>query len=68
MCLNSFDLNLFASKMTTEEKFNAAVNVIRSLPKNGKVNVINTITHYVYINIERKKVKLIDGVSFYFLL
>lgn len=22
--------------MTTEEKFNAAVNVIRSLPKNGK--------------------------------
>lgn len=26
--------------MTTEEKFNAAVNVIRSLPKNGELMVL----------------------------
>lgn len=34
--------------MTTEEKFNAAVNVIRSLPKNGKVifqYIFNTYTY-----------------------
>lgn len=29
--------------MTTEEKFNAAVNVIKSLPKNGKVFKRNKI-------------------------
>lgn len=26
--------------MTTEEKFNAAVNVIRSLPKNGELLIL----------------------------
>lgn len=49
--------------MTTEEKFNAAVNVIRSLPKNGELMILivvvrlrNTVlesTFYVFVLISR---------------
>lgn len=37
--------------MTTEEKFNAAVNVIRSLPKNGKQVCLTLLTPLLFTSI-----------------
>lgn len=36
--------------MSYEEKFNAAVNVIRSLPKNGKCINFTYLSVYLYMN------------------
>lgn len=56
--------------MTTEEKFNAAVNVIRSLPKNGELLILivvvrlrndleSTFHIFVLINLRYSVIELV---------